>query len=201
MNEQRAAQFAHDWIEARQPGKKREDNCEEQDLLPDLLVVKQHAPLHTKRFKSTEGRVFIYSDETRDNRADYDEYCELWRDFVNILVCVRGRSIEREEEKVSAAEYRDARLKAIQSELQTETNADKRYQLRSEASELRIQINSSPKVDDLKAERDKIQSLMDDAKAVIKKLKDNTYVQGRNHNNKANLRDYEYALHAMLTEK
>jgi hypothetical protein len=260
MNEEQALEFGANWI----AGKKRSDRLpsaredDTPDLAPHVLVVKESTPLHTKRFRSTDTVYHIYDGafvQRPEKRADFDEYCKLWRQFVDVLVCLRGTNVYAAKNDVKRAEARNTRIdtlkteiteleknrSAIESELkdsqqklndlkkekevakdnellelriklqnQEETvrvNKEKlrsfrseMYALQSELDEQSLNAKTGPSLDDLKKRKADLRDLWKTATRVIDALLENRYVQGRNHNDAANLREYKYALYAMLME-
>lgn len=221
MDEEHAVAFADQWIEQHKANGKperlpraRDDN--ESDLLPDVLVIQK--PNYTKRFKPTERVTHIYSDyveEAHKPRADYNEYCDLWRDFVGALTYLRGRDkrvavgegqyvYPITEERIGRLKRDENRLEDIDMEKSTTTDADKLYALDLEAKAIRLKYSSFKDLKEckLKYERelDVLKETWDAMDKTINALVKNRYVQGRNHDNKANLRDYRDALYAMVLE-
>lgn len=65
---------------------------------PPLRLVRTSYKERTKRFRSTDDVTYIYDDEydykTRQisTDVDYQEYCRLWAEFIELLTVVRWRN-------------------------------------------------------------------------------------------------------------
>jgi hypothetical protein len=184
-----------------------------------------------KRSRSVSEGVVVYDDdidypafcrkrnvETMDG---YDEYCTLWRDFIDLKTEVRWRNNPKNDPKVipriQALIEDDKRLKDTKDKLQKEI-AEEKTKLNTaiasgdtsqkEALQKRIDnLNTTllktpdPNPDKQKeyqyyeAHHISIWKQMDE---LIKKLGDNAYVKNRNDNNLNKLEDYKMALYDMI---
>lgn len=203
VEEDDVVEFVNNWVKEREPAvvekappPRARDYDDKPDLLPDVLIVKK-SKTSTRRFKSTEDVIHVYTDEIDwpgrnvEKREEYDEYCRLWREFTDILVCVRGRkTVVQLEIEIGDLKRMQARLKAIEGKTS--------FKKRQERETLKMAISSRPTVKALEEEKTQREAMLKEADAIIEELIKNTYVRGRNHDNDRNLKEYKYALHGML---
>jgi hypothetical protein len=184
-----------------------------------------------KRSRSVSEGVVVYDDdidypafcrkrnvETMDG---YDEYCTLWRDFIDLKTEVRWRNNPKNDPKVipriQALIEDDKRLKDTKDKLQKEiaeestklntaiasgdTSQKEALQKRIDNLNTTLLKTPDPNPDKQKeyqyyeAHHISIWKQMDE---LIKKLGDNAYVKNRNDNNLNKLEDYKMALYDMI---
>lgn len=184
-----------------------------------------------KRSRSVSEGVVVYDDdidypafcrkrnvETMDG---YDEYCTLWRDFIDLKTEVRWRNNPKNDPKVipriQALIEDDKRLKDTKDKLQKEIaeestklntaiasgDTSQKEALQKRIDNLNTTLLKTPDPNpDKQAEYQYYEahhiSIWKQMDELIKKLGDNAYVKNRNDNNLNKLEDYKMALYDMI---
>jgi hypothetical protein len=187
-----------------------------------------------KRSRSVSEGVVVYDDdidypafcrkrnvETMDG---YDEYCTLWRDFIDLKTEVRWRNkfipksdpkvIPRIQALIEESREDDKKLEDTRDRLQKEILAENtKLQTaisnndvsQKEDSEKRIvNLNTTllktPKPKKLEYQYYEAHhiSIWEQMEKLIEKLADNAYVKNRNDNDPNKLEDYKMALYDMI---
>lgn len=186
-----------------------------------MLKVVRNKPEVPKRSRSVSEGVVVYDDdidypafcrkrnvETMDG---YDEYCALWRDFIDLKTEVRWRNKPKNDSKIIPRIQEliedDKRLKDTKEKLQKEIDAE-RIKPDTEESKRRIAnlnttlIKTPDPNPDKQAEYEYYQahhiSIWKQMDELIEKLAQNAYVRNRNDDDKNKLEDYKMALYDMI---
>lgn len=196
-----------------------------------LKLEYQHQRKEKTRRSVSEG-VVIYDDDIDypyfcrkrnvEKKAGYQEYCELWRDYVDLSTEVRWHnkySVEKNDKGDVVKTY-IVRIQDLISEINRNRNeevqklmekydaekdiAKKQQKLKDKADELKKEDGSTPEND-----KSEYQKQIDKAslyesyhidvwrrmEEIIKKLKENDYVKERNNGDVNKLENYERALY------
>ena len=196
-----------------------------------MLRVVHNKPNIPKRSRSVSEGVVVYDDdidypafcrkrnvETMDG---YDEYCALWRDFIDLKTEVRWRNNPKNNPKVipriQALIEDDKRLKDTKDKLQKEIAAEKtKLQTATSSGDTSQQEALKKRIDNLNTTLLKTPdpdpkkqveyqyyeahhiSIWEQMDVLIEKLAQNAYVKNRNDDDPNKLEDYKMALYDMI---
>jgi hypothetical protein len=144
--------------------------------------------------------------ETMDG---YDEYCALWRDFIDLKTEVRWRNNPKNKviPRIQELIEDDKRLKDTKDKLQKEIDAEKLKPVTEESKRRIAYLNAefikTPDPNPKKQAEYRYYeahhiSIWEQMDALITKLGDNAYVKNRNDNDLNKLEDYRRALYDMI---
>lgn len=197
-----------------------------------LKITYQHQRKEKTRRSVSEG-VVVYDDDIDypyfcrkrnvEKKAGYQEYCELWRDYVDLSTEVRWHnkySVEKNEKGEVVKTYigriqdlideikrnRNAEIAILNEKYNAETDPKKQQkELKDKADALEKEKNTTPPEKD----KSEYQKQIDKAllyesyhidvwqrmEEIIKKLRENDYVKERNNGDVNKLENYERALY------
>lgn len=184
-----------------------------------------------KTSRSVSEGVVIYDDDIDypyfcrkrnvEKKAGYQEYCELWRDYVDLSTEVRWhnkysvekndkgdvkRYIGRIQDLISEINRnRNAEIATLMEKYKAETDPKKQQkELKDKADELKKENGSTPENDKSEYQKQIDKALQYELyhidvwqrmEEIIKKLKENAYVKERNNGDVNKLENYERALY------
>ena len=193
------------------------------------LQVTKYKDINDKRFRSTQSIETIYYDEVDypafgkrrnvEERAGYNEYCDLWREFIELQTVVLWRNkpiddgvipriqtlIEDLKRKKVNRTKNKTELDKLEGELKTKTKYQDKRKIGIEMKLLQEELTLSNTYIDLKVVEyqeymEFHASLWAKMTSVIEELSKNEYVQGRNQNNSFNIENYNRSLYDMINK-
>lgn len=195
-----------------------------------LKLEYQHERKEKTRRSVSEG-VVIYDDDIDypyfcrkrnvEKKPGYQEYCELWRDYVDLSTEVRWhnkysvgkndkgdvkRYIGRIQDLISEINRnRNEEVQKLMEKYDAEKDiAKKQQKLKDKADELKKEDGSTPENDKSEYQKQIDKALLYESyhidvwqrmEEIIKKLRENDYVKERNSNDVNKLENYERALY------
>lgn len=200
-----------------------------------MLRVVHNKPSVSKRSRSVSEGVVVYDDDIDypafcrkrnvESMDGYDEYCALWRAFIDLKTEVRWRNkyipknklkvIPRIQALIEESREDDKKLKDTRDKLQKEIDDEtqkltptpplsittpQKEALEKRIADLKTSLLKTPKPKQEEYEYYEAYhiSIWEQMERLIEKLSENAYVKNRNDNDPNKLEDYRRALYDMI---